>query len=278
MKAAIILPEKIPGLAALESIRPLPLIPLLGRSLLDLRLEELHRTGLREAVLFTTHNRTAIVDHIGAGERWGIRVEVRELPARDEIHACIREARLPVLPFHAKCATDPRGWFQNVTETLERAVELRLGMRELAAGVRVHRSAKIAPSVRLVAPCWIGANVRIAGGVCVAESVVESGSFLDTGANISRSWIGPSTYVGADTDLVESLAWERQLVKWASGSSVQIADAFLLGPAGTRETAAGSTLPARAAGCLGAIWRAIANLPDYFRRTGNEDFNQRTLA
>ena len=46
---------------------------------------------------------------------------------------------------------------------------------------------------------------------------------------MSDSWIGPWTYVGAITEVKNSLAWSDGLLNWRSGSFTEVPDSFLLG-------------------------------------------------
>jgi hypothetical protein len=59
--------------------------------------------------------------------------------------------------------------------------------------------------------------------------VVEDGVVVDHDAEVKESWVGPSTYVGAMTNLSRSLAWADGLLNHESGSFTEITDPFLLG-------------------------------------------------
>ena len=52
---------------------------------------------------------------------------------------------------------------------------------------------------------------------------------IDNDAEISAGWIGPRTYVGAQTEVRNSFAWADGLLNHVSGSFVEIVDTFLLG-------------------------------------------------
>jgi hypothetical protein len=58
---------------------------------------------------------------------------------------------------------------------------------------------------------------------------IEDAALVDSDAEIAAGWIGPRTYVGALTQVRNSLAWADGLLNHANGSFAEIVDAFLLG-------------------------------------------------
>ena len=63
----------------------------------------------------------------------------------------------------------------------------------------------------------------IGPGVILEDRVV-----VGTGACITQSVVGPDTFVGRLTAVVQSLAAGSLLVNWRSGSVLRVPDAFLL--------------------------------------------------
>jgi hypothetical protein len=89
------------------------------------------------------------------------------------------------------------------------------------------------------------------------DAFIEDNSFIESSANLRNSWVGPNTYVGAFTELLESLAWGRTLCKWTTGDVTQVADSFLLSE--LRPTAARGSTPWIAR--LAALAIAVATTP-----------------
>ncbi len=72
---AILAGGKATWMAALTAERPKALLPVAGRPFLDHQLELLHRHGARRVVLLVGHLGEQIVEHVGDGARFGLRVE-----------------------------------------------------------------------------------------------------------------------------------------------------------------------------------------------------------
>jgi hypothetical protein len=79
---------------------------------------------------------------------------------------------------------------------------------------------------------------------------VEDDVYVDEGAEISRGVIGPKTYVGALTEVRDSLAWGRDLLNLANGSVTEVTDHFLLGELGPPKRPASSNVLGRLAAML----------------------------
>jgi len=105
----------------------------------------------------------------------------------------------------------------------------RIGIRILKLGVWAGLHAQIAPGAELHAPCWIGDNVHIGDGAAVGPNVIiESNSFVEPRAKIRDSYVGPGTFVGAFTDVEQSIALGNTLVSWKYDSVLKVPDEFLL--------------------------------------------------
>jgi hypothetical protein len=121
-------------------------------------------------------------------------------------------------------------WFKGMSLWLPQlSASRRVGLREIEPGVWVGRRSKIARSAKLLAPCWIGDNVRIgADSVIGPVSFIEDQVVIEDRSMIVNSWIGPETFVGTQTELKDSLAWGTLLINWKTGSHTQVTDPFLL--------------------------------------------------
>lgn len=277
MRALIICPSRRPHGDAVTAARPLALAPILGRSLLDLWLTDLAVRGARQVTLLVADRPEEIRRAVGRGERWGLRVEVH--PESSE--RTIEDARTRRTSAHPDawlappfdvtvCDHLPDGhptplwnlpvtFCQEVLHRIPSAASQRVGFREFSPGIWVHVRAHVAPSASLQGPCWIGAHAVVQSGASVGpQAVVEDGAFIDTGARVADSLIGPATYVGAMTEIRNSLAWGRHLFKTSNGSGIEVPDPFLLGPLGPqRHAKAGAQWPGR---CL-ALLSLLAGLP-----------------
>jgi len=245
MNAIVICPADRPEVAFLAQSQPLALLPVLGRSLLDLWLSDLAARGARRILVLATDRPDSVRRFVGKGERWGISVEVapeqRELTPEEALNRHAESGSATQTPQavvldHVPPSSPPLwttmpDWFAAIQSQLESAAQERVGMRQWAPGVFVHTQCRLSPDAILNPPCWIGAHSWVGPRAVIGpNSVVESHSYIDDGAEIVGSFIGPGTYVGALTAVRDSVAWGRNLYKIPTGSSTHIHDAFLLGP------------------------------------------------
>ncbi|MBX3745639.1 MAG: sugar transferase [Verrucomicrobiae bacterium] len=251
MRALVICPADRSALAFLGRDRPLALVPILGNSLLDVWLTELASRGARDVRILATDRPEQIRAEVGRGERWGLRVEVVPEPAELTPEDALRKHRplgdthwLPApfdaipldhLPGSSPGWDGPKAWYGALRDLLAQGGIQRLGAREWSPGIWVHVRARIAPTARLEAPCWIGAHAWIGARCLVGPgTVIEEGAYLDEGVEVADSFIGPGTYLGAMTEVRQSLAWGRGLCKWTTGSCTEVTDDFLMGSVGDR--------------------------------------------
>ena len=183
---------------------------------------------------------------VGAGARWGLKVEitseVRELTAAqaqikyaaefpasapNNISVLDHFPGEPDSPIFTSYANLFAG-----CDALDAAREnggprgiSRSATRESGSG----RHAHVSSEAQFSGPCWIGQHVFV-GAKCVIgpNSILEDRAFIESGAEIVNSVIGPDTFVGKLAALRQSFAWGSTLVNWKSDSVAQIADAFLM--------------------------------------------------
>jgi len=248
MKALLICPDERAGVAALAEIAPLPNLPILGKSLVEYWLEHLATLGAREVLVLAADRPDQVRGGIGDGARWGLRVTVhpdkRERTpdeARAKHQANDRDAwlaapndvflmdHLPGLP-RLPLFTSYADWFAAARALMPHALTPdRIGVREVKPGVWVGLNARVAARAELIAPCWIGERAWIdARAVIGPDAVLEREVFIPRGAEVSRSVIGPHTFVGRFTEIRNSIAWGNTLINWQRDSCLKVSDPFLL--------------------------------------------------
>jgi NDP-sugar pyrophosphorylase family protein len=246
MKALLICPSEREPVRLLAERVPLANMPLLGQSLLEYWMSWLANAQVN-AVKVLAHDRPEHVRAaVGAGERWGITVEVieesRELtPAQallkyeKVLQPTPLQNGIAVLDHFPELSSYPLfssygGCFEALNAWMPHAkMPDRVGIRELEPGVRVGMNSHISPGAKLVAPCWVGRNVYVGQDAVIGpNSVVEDGSFIEGAVEIRESYIGPDTFVGRYAELANSFAWGNTLINWKSGSAAVVPDAFML--------------------------------------------------
>ncbi len=268
MKALIICPADRKAVAALARRRPLALTPYLGQPVLGQVLGFLASAGAREVMVLAADRPERIRKFVGRGEAWGLKIEVipeaRELSV-EEARAKYQTGggpwlaapndvylldRLPQWPERALWESYA-GWQEALVAGMAQAAPDKVGMREVSPGVFLGLRTRVAESVQLKAPCWIGANVWLGPRVVVGpDSIVEDDVYVDSGAEISHGIIGPKTYVGALTEVRDSLAWGRDLLNLKNGSVTEVTDHFLLGELGPPTRPASTNVAGRALALL----------------------------
>ncbi len=303
MKAVLICPGERPGVAALSATAPLSNVPILGQALIMYWLEHLAARGVREVRVLATDRPEAVRRLVGGGERWGLRVEVvpeiRELTveeARAKYGGSVG-AGLPFLRGNGGrnggegCRTDAdagdvvlldhfpglpgvplfdsyAGWIRALTSAMPLGrTPGRVGLRQIQSGVWVGLRTRISPCAQVRAPCWIGENVQIGKGCTIGPmAVVEDRAWIEPGAVVSQSVVGPDTYVGSFTEIRHSIAWEGRLIDWRLNSPIPVLGDFVLCSLARRR---GGGAPSSLLGRLGAAVALLTSwplcLPSIFR-------------
>ena len=118
--------------------------------------------------------------------------------------------RLVLDSFHARCRLRPQG-------------------SEIKPGVWVGEGAQIDRCTRVVAPAFIGRNVRISDECLITRgSNIESNSHIDFGTAVEDSSILSSTYVGIGLDLAYSIVQGRNLVNLRHNVMLEITDPAIM--------------------------------------------------
>lgn len=243
MKAVVICPDRRVEVPFLAREQPLALVPVLGPSVLFHWLRELADRGARTVTILASDRPDQVRRAVGAGERWGLKIEVRaesrelsvaEAQTRFGLEPVVLAGSLPGAPEMPLFASY-QGFFTALQRWLPQARQHRVGVREVAAGVWAGLRCRIDPLARLIAPCWLGEDVWVRARATLGPAaVIEDAAVVDHDAEVTRSWVGPGTYVGALTRVDQSLAWADGLLNHETGSFTEIVDEFLLGDLRTR--------------------------------------------
>ena len=282
MHALLICPTTRPGVPALTRQRPLALTPCLGRTPLAHALTALADAGAKQVTILVTDRPAEVRQAVGRGEAWGIKIDV--VPEATELS--VEQARtkyctrpdaptqiltlddLPQLPQRLLWA-GYRRWFETLHEFMGKALLLRVGMREVQPEVWVGLRSRIAADAKLIGPTWIGAHVWIGPQTTIGpRTIIEDDCFVDEGATVAGSVIGPRTYVGAMTEVRNSLAWGADLLNLDTGSVVTVPDRFLLSPAGPPAVAPVVSMPARLLAAVIAVLASPVVAVAWWRRRG----------
>src|SRR3974390_2409411 len=99
---------------------------------------------------------------------------------------------------YSKRVTSPAVYRDLVTDALAQQCAWKpLGL-ERNEGIWVDDGARISSSVRLMAPCYVGANTVLRDGVTVGPfTSIENHCVIDCGTAVSASSVLPGTYLGA---------------------------------------------------------------------------------
>jgi len=245
MKALLICPEHRPTGGVFQRMKPLALMPILGRSLLDHHLAALKQEGYSDVLVLASDRPELIRKAVGAGQAWGLVVEVIATPT--ELAADVAEMqfsqrsagqarplvrvldRLPGLNESPLWRTN-LGTFEFLTAAIGHPqLKSAVTMQEMSPGVWISSKARVSPTAIVTGPVWIGPHVSISHGAKVGpNSIIEAGAFIGKHATIENAWIGPATYVGAATTVRASCAWGDGLLNWKDGAFLEVTDRFLL--------------------------------------------------
>jgi hypothetical protein len=252
MKALIICPHDRAGVALLAEREPLALLPVCGKRLIEYWLEHLASLSVRKVLVLASDRPDEVRRVVGSGRKWGLAVEI--IPELDELSA--EEARL-------KYRTDSLGWLPQPTDVLvidrlpaqsisafdsyqswamamhefshKPMSPTRIGLREVQPGIWMGLRARIDSSAMLRSPCWIGDDVHIAPRAVIGpDAVVDNRCLVETGAEISNAIVAPETFVGAFTEVRDSIALGSLLINVKTASHVNVPDPFLLGELSAR--------------------------------------------
>ena len=269
MKALLICPDERSNVPALAEKNPLALVSVLGKPLICYWLEHLANAGAKEIIILAADRPERIRAYVEDGNPWGIKAEVLPQPreftldeAKERFCAAGEWLQAPNNVAVVEVFPDLRD--ELLFESYDRfmaailrklptaATNDRIGVREIKPGVFACLHAVISTTAELHAPCWIGENVRIGPRAVIGpNTVLEKNVLIEEAATITRSQIAPETFVGPFLEVNGSIAQEDILTNCQTGSSVRVADAFLL--SGMAEHTADTKAP-------GVLAKALATL------------------
>ncbi len=282
MRMLLICPSERSSIPLLQQYRPLTHVPMLGQNLLEYWLSDLSSHGVTQ-VLVLAHDRPELAkETVRIGERWGLDAQVisesRELTIAE---ATLKYANEPdlvpaqqgilLLDHFPTLADQPlfidyKNWFSALRAFIPYALTPdRVGINEVQPEVWMGCHSQVSKEALLRPPCWIGQHTFVGAGAVVGPgAVVEDVCFIEPGAELVESWVGPDTFVGEFARIKGSLAWGNNLVNWQTGSEAQVADPYLLSALRNRSTLSSpgwlrklSDLYARNKRDAGVLWKHL---------------------
>jgi len=179
-----------------------------------------------------------------AAKLWPIEWEIKSVPRIDPNQCDEIVNRLPRAE-HIPGALPQTGWeLIKYWRQLERDWLVRFTKETESLGMMaaIGKHCEIDPSAKLVQPFWIGDFVSIGPGCTVGPDVViEDGSVLAGGNQLSDAHVGKHTYLGPETDLSSALMFRNQLINLRYEARVDNLESFFAdnvgGPADQRSLA-----------------------------------------
>jgi lipopolysaccharide/colanic/teichoic acid biosynthesis glycosyltransferase len=224
-------------------MKPLALMPILGRTLLDHTLGHLAREGFSQVVILSSDRPEMIRECVGNGATWGLKTEVvatsHEMSIEEaELQFAARfETRPQVVMMDRLPGDSPsqlwRTHYENFQLLLQSlaspTVAGSLTMREVSPGIWISTKARICSISDLKAPVWIGPHATVKAGARIGPStIIEHGAFIDNEVHLENTWIGSHSYVGPGMNLNQSFAWGDGLLNWQNASFMEVQDSFML--------------------------------------------------
>lgn len=273
MNVILICPENRPAAKVFHRVRPLALLPVMGRPLIDHAFEHLSGRGVREILVLASDRPSQVRAAIREGEVWGIKAHFMATTHElGEGEACtlhadhFGEGERPLVLTLDQCVGLPMDQLWRFSSgnhdffsalLRDSSLTAQITMQEREPGVWISTRAKVDPDAVIEGPVWIGPRARIAAGTVIGpEAIIEAGAFIDHGARITASWVGPETYTGADVCLEEAIAWGNGLTHWRRGAFTEVTDEFLLSHIRQKRARAGASLAGR--GLALALWLGLS--------------------
>ena len=151
-----------------------------------------------------------------------------------------------------------------VVDSLMLKTRIQPAGQQIRPGIWIGSGARVDRSVRLVAPCYIGAHARVrAGSLITRGSSLEHHATVDCGTVIEASTVLPLSYVGAGLDVMHSVVGLKRIASIRYSAELAVEDKTLV-----------SELPATSA--LRTLAHA-ANLITFLPRQMVQNFRARKL-
>lgn len=242
MKTILICPGYREAVAGLGNGRNLVELPILGKSILERWLEFLASSGRHKVIVLASEYPERIRALVGNGERWGLlahvfaeRLELSRFEARakycepDSQDEVFMMDRLPMRPFEPLLGSYEQ-FFDGTIRFLETVSgNDRIGMRQIKPGVWVGLRTSISKDVNLVAPSWIGDDVRIEGACSVGPfAVIEDRCLVEQDTTLCDSVVFAENFVGRSLEIKDSLISGSEIINHQTGSLLRATDDFIV--------------------------------------------------
>jgi hypothetical protein len=258
MKALLICPMVRPAVPRLAESGPLATAPIFGGCVVGHWIEHLAALGASQIEIIAPDGASQVREAVGNGARWGVRVSVTASsvePTRQEAlnqyhpageagwlpspHDVVVMSHLPGSPGMPLFESYGR-WFSAIIAWMPLALTpASIRIAQVRPGIWVGSRARVSPTAELIAPCWIGDQASVVAGAVVGpDAILEDRSVADGTARVTRSWVGPDTFVGPMTCVANSLAWGNTLIDWRTDSLLHVPDPFLLSSLASPKAAA----------------------------------------
>lgn len=245
MNAILICPEYRPLGGQFHRMKPLALMPVMGRPLIHYTLGALARKGFNDVLVLASDRPAQVRQAVGDGAAWGVRVRVQpesvesdtQLAALEHAHEFASGTVDSVIVLdHCALVESEKLWqsaegtfvaYRTALATGDAAAQLT--MREVSPGVWISMKARVSSGATITGPAWIGPGASIREGARIGpHTIIEPGAFIDSDTVVQESWIGPDTYLGPAMNVCHSLAWGNGLTNWRTGAFLEVSDAFLM--------------------------------------------------
>ncbi len=240
MKTILICPEHRAASGAFHHLKPLALMPVLGRNLIVLHLQALAAKDAKDVLILASDRPELIREAVGNGAAWGLNIEVLatrgELTAEEATMQYAGRSVCQVIVVDSIPGVDGSLWhsyegtFTKLAELMNEPVHAEsLTMKEMGTNIWISTKARIAEGASITGPAWIGPHARIAKGANIGpRTVIEGHAFVDEHVALSDTWVGPSTYIGPAMDIESSFVWGQSITNWRDGALLEVADEFVL--------------------------------------------------
>jgi hypothetical protein len=144
----------------------------------------------------------------------------------DESLACVCECSMVV---NGVGVSDEAGVLRAVDRLLRRELPWLMDASEVDPGIFLSRNVVIHPTVSLLAPVFLAADVRV-GAACVVGPGVAVGqrSRIGAGCHLQQVQVGPDTWLGDGLNLQRLLVWGRRVWSASWGDGVDVHDRHVL--------------------------------------------------
>ena len=185
-----------------------------------------HSSDIMESYPFIINPRTLSRFINSFPTTWNLKQIVDTLSDRHELN--IQTYKAPFDYYAIRNLND----YVNVTRIVlnEQIRGINIPGRQIEKGVWAGRNTQIHPGVKLNPPLVIGNNCNIRNLVSIGEeTVIGDNVIVDSGADIKRSIIYNDTYIGAHTEINDSIIRKNYLFNLPRMLNIYVSDDFILG-------------------------------------------------